>query len=129
MTREKHSEALSTKMEFPMRKNTELEQIPVHTIATFPFRPDLFAIIQIILEGHGTTIERYAQKCVLRFPEGTYKSELLPRVRDSRYEVLLPDGYRLYEVIPRTGELSIVRLNLDDLPGEVQEQIEREQHS
>ncbi len=116
----------STKMEIYMGKSIELEQIPVRTIETFPFRPDLFAIIQIILEGHGTTIERYVQKCMLHFPEGTYKSELIPRVRDSRYEVRLPDGYRLYESILHTGDLSIIRLNLDDLPKEVQVQIERE---
>ncbi len=108
----------------------DTDQLSVSTIETFPFRPELVESVCAVLQTHGVRVEREEKRCVLRFPQGTTKIELIPRVRETRYAVHLPDGYSLYETPNyEEGSLSVVRLASEEFPEAVQELLLREPHA
>ena len=86
------------------------------------FFDDLIDPIRQVLEKHGATLEVLPDSCMLHLPEGTVKQALYPTVRTSRYEITLPDGYKLYtyDSLNFAG-YSVIRFVIDEFPEWVQQ--------
>ena len=61
-----------------------------------------------IIRRHGCTIEEYQEGCTIFFPEGTTKTEILPRTICQWFWIKLPDGYKLYESYDQYREISLL---------------------
>jgi hypothetical protein len=84
----------------------ELKREPVTTITTPPFLPSFDALFLEILMAHTIRIDKRTGEYLLHFPEGTSKTEILPRTLDERYRIVLPDGFELQEVRHRGATYS-----------------------
>jgi hypothetical protein len=78
---------------------------PLHQLTTFPFEVEE---AKEIMRKHGCTLEERPDKCIIFFPEGTTKTEIYPRTMQSRYRIVLPDGYELREAYDRYREVSLL---------------------
>lgn len=114
------------------RLNAEAEitlapyNIPCTRIVTATFESSMLAEVTRVMQSHGGNVEelRQADKLVghvLTFPVGTVKTEIWPRVHNSRFEVVTPDGFKVIEHEAINGDHSIVRFLLKDFPREIQE--------
>jgi hypothetical protein len=107
---------------------------PVHEIKTLLFIPAFDELIKDILTSHGALLVEEPEiikngrllqmaHIAITFPEGTYRSELLPRTHDERYRIVFPDGYDLLELCRRDSPFSYLRF--DSYRGLTPEQIEK----
>jgi hypothetical protein len=85
----------------------------------------MLAEVARVMQLHGGDVEELKQNDklvghVLIFPAGTVKNEIWPRVHNSRFEVVAPDGFKVIEHEAISGDHSIVRFLLKDFPAEVQ---------
>jgi len=96
---------------------------PICQVETPPFRPSLTEPLRTVLEAHGCRLEVSPEKYFVRFPEGTLREELWPRVLSMRYRIVLPDGYTLSQTVTRQGQ-SYLGFPLADIPKELRKQCE-----
>lgn len=92
---------------------------PAAIIESPKFDHDLMEEIRALLEKHGIRIEEKPTSCILYLPPGTTKTEIFPRVHNSRYRIDLPDGFVFYEN-ELIWSLSVIRLPLDQFSEEIQ---------
>ncbi len=69
-----------------------------------------------IIKQHGCEVVEYPDHCVVTFPEGTMRMEILPRLSNERYEITLPDGFRMIEMDDRWQEHSLLFLLIEGDP-------------
>jgi len=80
---------------------------PIKRLQTVPFREKCLPRVKEILARHGCGLEVNAEDCVVTFPDGTTRQEILPRPNYSeRNRITLPDGYEMEDVVPRGSLLS-----------------------
>jgi len=80
---------------------------PVRQIKTYLFRERCLPHVREIFSAHGITLDIKDDHCVVTFPAGTTRQEILPRPNFSvRFRVVLPDGYEMEDVVPRGSLLS-----------------------
>jgi hypothetical protein len=71
--------------------------------------PPLVEEAQTILHRHGCTFTEHSEaRIIIRFPEGTTRTEEMLRTHSEHYRIELPDGYILYESFDRQRELSFL---------------------
>ena len=83
---------------------------PLRQLTTLPFEVEE---AKESIRKHGCTIEERPNKCIIFFPEGTTRTEIYPRTMQSRYRILLPDGYELREMYDRYREVSLLAYALE----------------
>jgi len=73
--------------------------------------------VQEVLQKHGCSmqIKENEDSCIITFPEGSIKTEILPRTTNCRYTIRLPDGTELMQIQERSG-VSYLGFNKSDLP-------------
>ena len=91
-------------MQYPSDRNG-----PVKPITQVKTRIEV-ELVRVVLTQHGCRIEGQGPECTVLFPEGTTRQELYPRTYESRFRILLPDGFELRMTETRTGKnwLSII---------------------
>lgn len=99
--------------------------IPVSRIETPPFYEDIVDEIRQIMHSHSGDIQELKQadkliSYILIFPPGTIKREIYPRIHDSRYKIVFPDGFALSEHEAVNRKNSIVRFPLDTFSAKMQ---------
>ena len=57
---------------------------------------------------HGCMLDENSDECIVSFPEGTTRTEILPRMMTEQYRITFPDGYKLQEVYDKHREISIL---------------------
>jgi hypothetical protein len=72
--------------------------------------PPIFDEAKEIIKEHGCAIVEYADYCVVTFPEGTTRMEILPRLYNERYQITLPDGFQIRQMYDRCQEQSLLFL-------------------
>ena len=77
---------------------------PLHQLKT----PPLTEEAREIIVRHGCTLDENIDEGMMSFPEGTTRTELLPRMMTERYHITFPDGYKLQEVYDKYREISIL---------------------
>jgi len=77
---------------------------PIHQLKT----PLLTEEARKIIVRHGCTLDENADECMVSFPEGTTRTEILPRMMTERYRITFPDSYKLQEVYDKYREISIL---------------------
>lgn len=77
---------------------------PLHQLKT----PPLTEEAREIIVRHGCTLDENADECMVSFPEGTTRTEILPRMMTERYRIAFPDNYELQEVYDKYREISIL---------------------
>lgn len=65
-----------------------------------------------IIKLHGCEVCEYSDQCVVTFPEGTMRREIFPRLPCERFEITLPDGFQMVEIVDRWQEHSLLFLFL-----------------
>lgn len=70
--------------------------------------PPLVDELQEALQQHGCMVEEKSGACFIRFPDGTKRVEIWPRMFNERYQITLPDGYVLYQVCSRIKETNLL---------------------
>lgn len=88
------------------RKSDGAIPVPLRHLTT----PPLIDEAREIIKQHGCEIFERSDHCVLTFPEGTMRMEILPRLSNERYEITLPDGFRMVEMNDRWREHSLLFL-------------------
>ena len=78
---------------------------PLHQLTTLPFEVEE---AKEIIRKHGCVLEEHPQECIIFFPEGTTRTEIYPRTTQSRYCIVLPDGYELLEMYDRYRDVSLL---------------------
>jgi len=63
-----------------------------------------------IIKLHGCEVCEYSDQCVVTFPEGTMRREIFPRLPCERFEITLPDGFQMVEIVDRWQEHSLLFL-------------------
>ena len=82
---------------------------PIKQLKTHLFREGCVARVREILAEHGCGLEVKDEYCVVTFPEGSTRKEILPRPHVSeRNRITLPDGYELEEVVQRNALYSLL---------------------
>jgi len=81
---------------------------PLHQLTT----PPLEEKAKEIMLRHGCSVEEHPNECIIFFPAGTTKTEILLRTMNPRYRIKLPDGYELREVYDRHLEVSLLLYSL-----------------
>ncbi len=99
---------------------------PLEMVITPPLRPGFFEPVKRIMEAHGGRLEASAERMVVYFPAGTCRVERWPRVLSTRYLIMFPDGYKIYQVTTRQ-EVSVLCFPCADLPVELHGQDCREE--
>lgn len=99
--------------------------IPVERIEMPPFYTDLVDEIKSVMQAHGGKIEELKQADklighVLLFPVGTIKTEIWPRIHNSRYEICFPDDFKIFEHQSIQGGNSLVHFPIDAFSEETQ---------
>lgn len=61
-----------------------------------------------ILMRHDCDIREQHDACIVSFPEGTMRAAISPQLTNQRFEIVLPDGYRLIEMDDNTQELNLL---------------------
>jgi len=81
---------------------------PVTSLTTPPIIPEALPMLSTHcqVEDHGTY-------CVVHFPEGTTRQEILQRAWNARYLISLPDGFKLREMFDRNLDKSVLFLFKD----------------
>jgi len=93
----------------------------ITTVQCAKYFEELIEPVRHVLEKHGVRLEVLDDSCMLSFPVGTIRQLLYPITQTDRYEILLPDGYTLYETTSmRSNGFSNVRFALDEFPAWVQ---------
>ena len=84
---------------------------PLHQLTTLLLEEEA----KEVLLKHGCTIEEhdYPEECLIFFPEGTTKTEILLRLMLPRYRIKLPDGYELRETYDRYRQISLLSYLLE----------------
>ncbi len=77
---------------------------PLHQLKT----PPLTEEAKEVMVRHGCTLKEHPNECIIFFPEGTTKTEMLLRTMNPRYQIKLPDGYELREVYDKYREISML---------------------
>jgi|SRR6266536_3255089 len=77
---------------------------PIHQLKT----PLLTEEARKIIVRHGCTLDENADECMVSFPEGTTRTEILPRMMTERYCITFPDNYELQEVYDKYREISVL---------------------
>jgi len=77
---------------------------PLHQLKT----PPLTEEARKIIVRHGCTLVENADECMVSFPEGTTRTEILPRMMTERYCITFPDNYELQEVYDKYREISVL---------------------
>ncbi len=69
---------------------------------------------EMVLMKHGCVVTLHETCSVVKFPEGTIRKEILPRMPQSeRYKLVLPDGYAVQETWVRHLGQSVLYYTLD----------------
>lgn len=76
----------------------------LHHLTTPPLEEEAKAVIL----RHGCTLKEGRNECIIYFPEGTTKTEILFRTMNARYQIKLPDGYELRETYDRHQAISLL---------------------
>ena len=102
-----------------------LHAYPVDPIKTPPFHEDVIDEIGKIMLRHGGELEVYrknnvATGCTLFFPAGTIKNEVYPRIHDSKWKIVFPDGYTIGEHEQINGKLSSVSFPRESFSEKIQ---------
>jgi hypothetical protein len=80
------------------------ESEPIMSVSALKYEPELMDVICKLFLEHGGTIEDFDETSFLaRFPSGTTRVELYPRLHSMRYEITFPDGFAIQEVVTRDG--------------------------
>jgi len=91
---------------------------PIKHVKTHLFRQECVARVREILAEHGCGLEIKEEYCVVTFPEGTTRKEILPRPNSSeRNRITLPDRYELEEVVQRNALYSLLGFPGEDFSG------------
>jgi hypothetical protein len=69
--------------------------------------PPMIEEAKKVLREHGCVIVEDGEHCVVTFPEGTMRREVLPRLYNERYMITLPDGFQVREMYDRCQEYSL----------------------
>ena len=77
---------------------------PLHELKT----PPLTEEARKIIVRHGCTLDENTDECIVSFPEGTTRTEILPRLMTERYRITFPDNYELQENYDKYREISIL---------------------
>ena len=77
---------------------------PLHQLKT----PPLTEEARKIIVRHGCTLDENTDECIVSFPEGTTRTEILPRMMTERYRITIPDNYKLQEVYDKYREISML---------------------
>jgi hypothetical protein len=93
---------------------------PVTSIKTPVFQHTFAATLTAIFKSHGIRIQVEIGCYIVTFPEGTYKTELLPRTHDEKYKIVLPDGFEILEVKRLFQEYSYIQIDIEQLSPEQQ---------
>lgn len=70
--------------------------------------PPLEEEAKTVMLRHGCTLKESRNECIIFFPEGTTKTEILFRTMNPRYHIKLPDGYELRETYDRHRGISLL---------------------
>ena len=77
---------------------------PIKQLKTYLFREKCVPRVREIFSAHGITLEIAGDHCLVTFPDGTTRQEILPRPNYSvRYRITLPDGHEMREVDQRNA--------------------------
>ena len=57
---------------------------------------ELVPLASILMALHGGKLQKKGQMYLFHFPDGTYEYELLPRLHESHFHIIFPDGFKLY---------------------------------
>jgi len=91
---------------------------PIKQLKTHLFREECVGRVREILAAHGCGLEVTEEYCVVTFPEGTTRKEILPRPNFSeRNRITLPDEYELEEVVQRNALYSLLGFPDQDFSG------------
>ncbi len=82
--------------------------VPLRHLTT----PPMIDEARAMLKQHGCEVVEHSNHCVVTFPEGTMRMEILPRLSNERSEITLPDGFRMVEMDDRWREHSLLFLLL-----------------
>jgi hypothetical protein len=97
------------------------ERAPLRVLIIPPMIAEAAPTIARIMQEHGGSVETLQNGNVrLMFPAGTTSQEILPRVTETRSNVLFPDGYQIRWVQLRDGT-NTLRFPSEDFPPDVQE--------
>ncbi|GCE16746.1 hypothetical protein [Dictyobacter kobayashii] len=94
------------------------EMVPVASIHTARPYDDVEEIVRRILIEHGARIEVNQDDWTVTFPEGTTRVEIWPRADSTRFRIIFPDQYHIYETVTRYG-VSILRYPSGEFPQEL----------
>ncbi len=94
---------------------------PVSERRTTLFFDEFLPVLAAIFEQHGGRLENHGTYCLATFPPGTTRAEILYRVRDPRFWITFPDGYRIQEDAMRSIEASRLRFLAADIPEHLHE--------
>ncbi len=109
ITVETYAKVMEQEGEQGMQSESEITTAaPLRQLTT----PPMIDAAKEIIRQHSCEVVEYPDHCMGTFPEGTIRTELLPRLRDERFEITLPDGFQLIELCDRWRERSLLFLLL-----------------
>ena len=80
-----------------------LSATPISSVIAALMDAELLPRIRDIFAEHQVEYQERGDHWNMKFPDGSTKAELWPRVNRARYEITLPDGYKLYAVVFDSG--------------------------
>jgi hypothetical protein len=88
---------------------------PIKQLRTELFREKCLPRVREIFSAHRVALEIKADHCLVIFPDGITRQEILPRPNFSvRSRITLPDGHELIDVVGRDSPLSSLGLPDED---------------
>jgi hypothetical protein len=90
---------------------------PITQLTVALFLDAWIEAVQTVLKKHGCSMQVNEQEdsCIITFPEGTTRSETLPRTKNCRFTIHLADGTEFIQIQERSG-VSYLGFSKTDLP-------------
>jgi hypothetical protein len=120
MTREKAEYIGNNEEARKYFEHVEVTRSPVTSLKTPPFTQSFAEVLTKIFASHGIQVKIEIGCYIVTFPEGTYKTEMLPRTHDEKYKIVLPDKFELLEIRRLFAEYSYLQIDTDQLSPEQQ---------
>lgn len=90
---------------------------PITTPLKLPKEPPMATEIVQLFEKHGCTLTAKSAYVELSVPDGTIRSEILPRMQLPRFWLHFPDGWKIHEVLDWNEE-SLLSIPVSGRAGE-----------